>query len=670
MLAVGGVVLLCESFCVHGQQNSWTNPTSGQWEDMHWSLGQLPGPGQAVFIDNPGWKAVAIGPNTVQNFPQTLRPASITVSSPANSYNVLLLNYTGFQTPVSVLQLRIYANATLLTLHSALQVNNALGGAFSVGGRFNHGETSTVSTASIQVGDIGPGIYNLTNGSLVASAALSVGGNFPSHFNQFGGSNYTANLQLYTAGDFNLFGGGLNASNVIYRPGNSFAGDFNQYGGVVTAAVLYVTMGNYRLAGGTLLCSQVQLPGVTSIFDYPDMANFLQTGGTNVSNLVSIGNFPPPYVNAFPSGDYTLSNGVLVTTSTSLGPFGSMEQYGGTQIAGSLELEGGETAPNVGIAPLYTLAGGQLSTPGLEMRFGSFAQNGGTNRIAGDLTVMSKTRYNSDFQLRGGLLQSSNTIVISNPETAGGFTQSGGTQIVLNLLHVSRTNSSASNLSAYNVDFLLTDGQLIAKEIQVDSGAIFHHRGGSLITTGLLTLANGIWEANTNNQTLGGLLVGPSQTGNSSIVFPIGASRLSFANNNAIPWTSRAALAIEHWNGSLAGGGLHQLFFGNDSTGLSSKQLSKIHFHNPAGTTGTYPATILSTGEVVPTQLLVSQPSGTGLSLSWTPGMILQTSTDASGPFGDITTSGSFTRSVTFSEPKRFFRLRSATTSQPSFADF
>ena len=667
--AILGLFSLCECVRVQGQQNSWTNPTSAPWEEMHWSLGQLPGSGQAVFIENPGWKAVAIGLGTVQNFPQSVRPASITISSPANSYNVLLLNYAGFQTPVSVLQLRIYANATLTTLHSALQVNNALGGAFSIGGSLNQGENAIVSTASVQVGDIGPGTYNLTNGSLVATAAVSVGGNFPAQFNQFGGSNNTADVQLYTGGGYALLGGNLTASNIIYRPGNSTAGNFNQFGGTARLGAIYVTMGQYHLAGGTLSCSDLELPGVTSIFDFPDMANFLQTGGTNLASSVSIGNFPAPYLNAFPSGDFTLSNGVLVTTSTALGPFGSMEQSGGTHIADSLQLEGDETAPNVGTAPTYTLAGGLLSTHRLGLNFANFMQSGGTNQVAGNFSVMWKTLYNSTFQLRGGLLQASNTTVVSNPEAAGGFTQSGGRHVVSNLLTVSRTSAtSPDRFSAYSVDFLITGGQLTAQNIEVDNGAIFHHRGGSLISTGILTLASGNWEANTGGQGLGKLALGAAHTGNSTILFPIGTSSLNFSNSSSVPWSDQAMLMIEHWNGSLTGGGLHQLYIGNNSTGLTRQQLAQIRFHDPTGTPGIYPATILSTGEVVPSQILMTRRFGNGFILSWTPGLILQSSTNVSGPFTDFSdpTCSSFT--ITFSEPRRFFRLRSAASNPETLA--
>jgi hypothetical protein len=669
--AILGLIWLCECVCVQGQQNSWTNPTSAPWEEMHWSLGQLPGPGQAVFIQNPGWKAVAISPSAAQNFPQSLRPSSVTISAPANSFNVLLLNYFGFQTPLSVKQLRIYSNGTLVALHSALQVDNILGGAFSIGGALNQGADATVSTASVQVGDIGPGAYNLTNGTLVATAALSVGGNFPSQFNQFGGSNYTADVQLYTSGEYDFFDGSLTASNIIYRPATSMAGNFNQFGGTANVGALYVTMGQYYLAAGTLTCSDLELPGVTSSFDIPDLANFLQTGGTNSASLVSIGNFPPLFLNAFPSGNYTLSNGVLVATTTSMGPFGTFVQSGGTHRAGSLQLEGGETAPNVGNAPTYTLTGGVLFSRSLGTEQGRFVQSGGTNQIAGDLTITSKTRYNSDFQLQGGLLQSSNTTVVCNPEAAGGFTQDGGVQIVTNLLTISRTSDpSPARFNAHNIDFMITGGQLTARNIQVDSGAIFHHRGGTLTSTGTLTLASGNWEANTGGQALGTLALGGAHAGNSTITFPAGTSSLSFSNSSSVPWAGQAILVIEHWNGSLIGGGLHQLYFGNSNTGLTTQQLAQIRFQDPASTPGIYPATILPTGELVPSQILMSRRFGNGFTLSWTPGLILQSSTNVSGPFNDVTGTGTSSFTINFSEPKRFFRLRNPSGSAGSFANF
>jgi hypothetical protein len=650
--------------------NSWTNPTSGAWEDMHWSLGQLPDQGQSVFISNPGWKTVGIGATTVQDFSESLNPTSITISSPTNSHNELLLNNAGFQTSLSVQQLVINSNAALTTLSSLLTVNGNPG-AVSVGGAVNQGDFSIVSAIRLQAGDIGPGIYNLTNGTLAVSDTLLVGG-LPSQFNQFGGTNYPNHVQLLQGGEYNISDGNLTTTDISYPLGNSYiAGTFNQHGGTVKPNALYVNMGGYVLAGGILSCPDVEVPGTLSSRDYVGGGTFLQSGGTNLTTALNIGNYWPPLSGFSSPGDYTLSNGVLVTSTTVLGPWGSFEQSGGRHSTDSLELNGDQTGPTWADYGEYTLTGGMLATRNTYLGLGDFLQSGGTNQVTGDLTVSWRSWFNSTFTLSGGLLQTSNTMVTNTSYTGGGFTQSGGTQIVSNLLTVSRANPGQSAyLDSYNVDFLLTGGQLVASNIQVDSGATFHHQGGALISSGMLTLANGNWEANTNKQILGKLLLGMAPAPNSCITFPNGSSSLSFANSSSITWAGQAVLTIEHWNGSLGGGGLHQLFFGGDSRGLTAQQLAHIRFHNPAGASGTYPASILPTGEVVPTQVLVSKRIGNSLTLSWTSGMTLQTSTNAAGPFQDVTAPATTSYTVTFAEPQRFFRLRNGAKAQAVASSF
>lgn len=670
VLGLWGMFSLCDGLNLIGQtSNSWTNPTGGAWEDMHWSLGELPNPDQMIFIDNPGWKAIAIGSDTVQSFPQTLRPASITVSSPTNSYNVLLLNYTGFQTPLSVQQLVINSNAALVAVSSVLQVNSSV---FSIGGTLNQGDYSVISGIRAQVGDVGPGVYNFTNGTALLSDTLALGGNFPAHFNQFGGTNYPNHVQLLQGGEYNISDGNLTTTDISYPLGNSYvAGNFNQRGGLVKPNSLYVNMGGYVLAGGIFSCTDVEVPGSPGPRDYVGGGNFLQCGGTNDTTTLSIGNYWPPMTGFSAPGNYTLSNGVLVTSTTVLGPWGSVEQSGGTHIADSLQLNGDQTGPTWADYAEYTLTGGMLATHNTYLGLGDFLQSGGTNQVTGELTVSWRSWFNSTFTLSGGLLQTSNTTVTNIIYSGGGFTQSGGTQIVSNLLTVSRVNPSQSAyVSSYDVDFLLSGGQLIASNIQVDSGATFHHQGGTLISPGMLTLANGNWEANTNNQILGKMLLGISQANDSSIIFPNGASSLNFANSSSVTWPGQAVLTIEHWNGSLAGGGVHQLFFGGDSSGLAAQQLAQIQFHDPAGIAGTYPAAILPTGEIVPTQVLISKQIGNGLALSWTSGMVLQSSTNAAGPFVDITAPATTSYTITFSEPQRFFRLRSGSKTQAVASSF
>src|SRR5436190_10606292 len=100
-LAVPFVIILA-AFSASAQVNSWTKGASGNWEEMFWSLATLPGPGQFVMITNYGWKAVAIGPSTVANAPQSLTVNSVNVTSPMDSFNTLLLDSVGLSTPLTV----------------------------------------------------------------------------------------------------------------------------------------------------------------------------------------------------------------------------------------------------------------------------------------------------------------------------------------------------------------------------------------------------------------------------------------------------------------------------------------------------------------------------------------------------------------------------------------
>ena len=99
------------------------------------------------------------------------------------------------------------------------------------------------------------------------------------------------------------------------------------------------------------------------------------------------------------------------------------------------------------------------------------------------------------------------------------------------------------------------------------------------------------------NRTLGTLTLAATST----IDLGSGNSILQFANSAAPPWNPSAQLPIHNWSGLLTGGGTDQIYFGNNSSGLTPAKLAQIQFINPAGLTpGTYAATILSTGEIVP----------------------------------------------------------------------
>src|SRR3954466_12083766 len=55
--------------------NTWTKPTSGNWEESYWSAGILPSMNfGAIEFRNPGFKALAIAPSTTTNYPAPRAP--------------------------------------------------------------------------------------------------------------------------------------------------------------------------------------------------------------------------------------------------------------------------------------------------------------------------------------------------------------------------------------------------------------------------------------------------------------------------------------------------------------------------------------------------------------------------------------------------------------------
>jgi hypothetical protein len=126
------------SFAINGpaQTNSWTKTTSGDWHEAFWSIGVLPGPDQDhIMFTNAGWKALAINRVTSRDFPNSLSIPRLTVGSPPDTVNTLILNFAGVQAPLRVADfLNLGSNAFLVTLSSGIEV----GQNFLVDGTVNH----------------------------------------------------------------------------------------------------------------------------------------------------------------------------------------------------------------------------------------------------------------------------------------------------------------------------------------------------------------------------------------------------------------------------------------------------------------------------------------------------------------------------------------------------
>jgi len=547
------VTAACWTACA--QTNSWTSPTSGNWEDSSsWSLGVPPGSGQTVLVENHGWKAVAITANTAQNFPQTMTIDALRILSPGtDTVNSVLLNYAGLQTPLTIANdLDVSNNTSMVILQSAVQANSGIW----VGGTVTEDASSQVSALGLSVS--GGAAYYLTNGTLSVSRTgyESLGGQFV----QAGGSNFCGSLDV-SGGEYDLSGGQL----VVLPPGAPgedgilVYGNFVQSGGTagdwLSVGKAGVKGGTYELSGGFLHASFLALPTEpdNGTEPNPDSSEMSQTGGTNVADSMNVGE---DYVGDPEQGlgTYLLTNGLLVSSSLTINGLGNFFQYGGIHSNASMtlsqsELMGGPPYTNYFVPGHYFLHGGTFISGLVSGQPGAFFQTAGSCQI-------------TTLQISGG-------------------------------------------------QYGLMGGQLTMSDMSLSNGASFTQTGGTVTQTGTLTLAGANLMTGQSTQQFGELLL--SGNTNSTLTFSPGASALHFANSSGQAWSSGAMLVISNWNGSLSGGGATQIFFGSDSTGLTSQQLSQVQFINPAGLpSGTYSAQILSDGEVVP-----NEGAAAGLVNSW-----------------------------------------------------
>jgi hypothetical protein len=607
-----------------------------------------------VYITNSGWKAVAIGANTAQNFPSSMQIQDLQISSPVDTYNVLLMNFSGFQVPLQTTSINIGSNSALVMQSSSLETGNLL-----VGGTFDHGDSSQVKVhGALQLrklrqfanDELTPAVYFLTNGTLSVDTSESLGGFVgPGQFVQYGGLHTVGGLGVSVDGEFDIYDGQFIATNGITVGFGDYAdyANFYQYGGSVNADT--VINGNYFLNGGTIT-GHMQVPSIT---DYQRVnGSMLQNGGTNHAISLHLGD-----PNRFGGGAiYVLSNGVVQVDSSV--PFlgGWFSQYNGvTTIASNFIMQGEDVGPGFVYAE-YLLAGGTLLVGGgLTAQAAHFQQDGGTNSVAGDLVLGIPPLWNYPYPgvglyaLSGGSLFARNIIV--NVNYYGEFHQTGGTNQIAEKLTVQGQGQYGGFL-----EYTLEGGSLAVKDINVGDGAFFQHTSGKIIHSGVLTLYQGDWHAATGDQGLGPLQLALGQSNISTIGFPDGSSILRLADSSAEPWSAGAMLYINNWHGSASGGGATRLYFGSGANGLTSQQLVQIRF---VFSGHLYPATILATGEVVPVAppLVEFTRNGDTVSVTWGPGWTLQSSTNATGPWQDVNGATS-PYNAPFTEPQRFFRLK------------
>lgn len=606
-------------------RNNWTNPASGNWQDLSWSLGVRPTTNHDVMITNANSKAVGIFPGIPAAYSSNMVVSNLTIAAPAGSVNTLLLNYSGTAIPLTVLgTCTVGSNGILNIQYGSVVASGAVSATY--------GQCHIMGTV-LQTG----GFWGVPNGTMTLDFGnVNLNGDcnflnsymFDGVFNQSGGQATFGHLRTYRA-TYNL-------TNGLVQGAINIGGQFNQFGGTVlgTASPVQMDFGTYTLFNGTLQ-GDVGVGATGGGF-----GTFRQLNGLVEAGSIAIGAFRG-------YGTYWLTNGTVHAGALSLLD-GSFNQYGGVcTVSNTLDVFGFFDDYGPSQFPQYSLSAGSLSCSNIQVsNFGGFTQTGGTNTVTGRLLT-----DRSGYSLQGGTLSAANLLVQPPGMVSGGFiidssfSQSGGVCTIANTL---------SNLD----QFTLSGGTLGAKDI-LTAGTMtiasnlpppVINNGGTFTLSGNLNLGN-------STQQLGRLIA----AGNSTITFPSNNSALHFLDSHTATWTNGATLTLTNWNGSTNGGGASQLFVGSNTSGLTPAQLLRFRFSNPAGfAPGTWYASQLTTGEIVPTirPYLSTTQQGANLVLSWTGAFTLQSATNAQGPYLNVPGATSPYTNTLKSQPRQFFRLK------------
>jgi len=227
---------------------------------------------------------------------------------------------------------------------------------------------------------------------------------------------------------------------------------------------------------------------------------------------------------------------------------------------------------------------------------------------------------NSIFDLNG---KNQTLAGLSNGGQSGGTIRNGTASTTSTLT----INGSSTSLSAFSG--VLTDGTGITALTKSGSGTLtlsattgHTMSGGINVNAGTLVFnpASGSpFATATSSVSLDGGTLSTSGIGTSTIlkfttlaltensIVNLDSTKsytINFNASNTVSWINSKILTIKGWKGSFNGttGTKGQLFIGNSASGLISGQLAQIQFQDGSGTL--YPATILSSGELVPTAAL------------------------------------------------------------------
>lgn len=239
---------------------------------------------------------------------------------------------------------------------------------------------------------------------------------------------------------------------------------------------------------------------------------------------------------------------------------------------------------------VFTINGNVSSNGATNVGKSITLQGSGTGVLNGNISNGTGTGTSVTSFVKTG----SGTWTLSNTAKA----YSGTTSVTGGRLNVS---TSLTNTTAVSV----TNGTLALQTAEVINNA-------STLTLG----SNSTLIAAVGTETINGAT---TISGNAILDLSLGNSILRLGNSSSADWTG-GLLTILGWNGNTAGGGLEQVSFGTDATGLTSTQLGQVQF---SLVDGLYSARILASGEIVP-DALIPEASSAALALVGGAGLLVR----------------------------------------------
>ncbi len=317
---------------------------------------------------------------------------------------------------------------------------------------------------------------------------------------------------------------------------------------------------------------------------------------------------------------------------------------------GTLILSGTNTYTGTTTVSAGTLKLGSASALG--------ATSSGTTVANGAVLDLNGINYSNaePLTINGTGITNGGAIINSslNGATFAGLITLGSTSSIIGgtgAINISNTGTITG--AAFNLTLGGAQGGTLASSLGTTSGTLTKQdagtwtlsgtntfTGGLILNSGTIQLGSGNCLTSSLPITLNGGTLGTgastgfvntantlSLTYNSTIALGTGVHSLKFADSNLIGWTAGKSLTITGWTGSYHGtsGTAGQLFVGS-SSGLTPTQLSQIQFKD--GSNNLFPAILLSTGEVVPSQTFAADYFRSILTGNWSTASNWQSSAD------------------------------------------